>query len=678
MNSRTEPRIRYRAILAWALTLFGFAPCVAQEPPPGRNREAGAVFRDCPACPEMVVVPAGSIMMGSSERFHDEGPRRRVTIGAPFAVGVYEVTFAEWDACVEGGGCGGYEPPDLGWGRGRQPLIHVSWEDAQAYLEWLSSETGHEYRLLRVAEWEYVARAGADVARYSEETDAAPCQVARDVDPDWHPDWVGCFGHAQTAPVGSLEPNAFGLHDVPGNAWEWTEDCRHDVYRWIPTDSVSGLEDCARRQLRGGSWRLVGGLLRGIYLDGLSIGSREPGVGFRVARALNDCDGLDIALVDEGKTRLLLEATRNDNLNLVNALLDAGADPNGDICVIGCTPLFAAVSSASPGVVTALLEAGADANARRTEYYRPSYTPLHHALVGAPEELGQTVTVLLDHGADVNARSGDGLTPLHVAVEYRRSGAVISTLLAAGAERDLTALQLACLHNDQAAVASLLARGVEPDEPDQIGWTPLHFAMFNDPPVTIASLLDAGADPNAVDAHGDSPLIRYLDAAASDADSEGVVVRALLNGGADPNKTDSNGRAPLHFATRYGVRAAVVTALLDAGADPNALDELTGPPLINLLRFNHDLRDDREGSVAVVDVLLRGGADPNLGTGFLRGSPLHVAIRSPVHPAIISLLLDAGADPFARDDVGQLPIDLAEKTWLRTTDVYERLRALGR
>ena len=682
MNSPTEPRTRYRAIVAWALTLFGFVvPCVAQEPAPGRNREAGAVFRDCPACPEMVVVPAGSIIMGLSELSRDEeGPRRRVTIGAPFAVGVYEVTFAEWDACVDRGGCGGYRPADSGRGRGRQPVRNVSWIDAQAYLQWLSGETGQEYRLLRVAEWEYVARAGGTVAaRYAAETDAASCQVDPDLDPeDWHPDWVGCPGHVQTAPVGSLEPNAFGLHDVLGNAWELTEDCGYNVWdRWVPTDS-STPGDCTVRQSRGGSLSLVGGLVRGMFQTGISINSREFGVGFRVARAVADGDGLNIALLDDGYRQLFLRATGDDRLSLVEALLDAGADPNGDRCGAGCIPLFTAVSSASPGVVTALLEAGADPNARRTDYYHSSETPLHHTLVEAPEELGQTVTLLLDHGADVNARRGDGLTPLHVAVKYRRSGVVVSTLLVAGADRDLTALQLASLHNDQAAVASLLARGVDPDEPDQIGWTPLHFAMINDSPVTIASLVDAGADPNAVDAHGDTPLIRYLAAGASNADPEDVVVRALLNGGADPNMTDSNGWAPLHFATRYGVRPAVVTALLDAGADPNAVDELSEPPLINFLRSNRDRWDDREGSVAVVQALLRAGADPNLGTGYLRGSLLHVAIRSPVHPAIISLLLDAGADPFARDDQGQLPIDLAEQNWLRTTDVYERLRALGR
>ena len=114
-------------------------------------------FRDCGECPEMIVVPPGSFTMGSPEseegRDDDEGPRHRVTVGWPFAVGAYEVTFAEWDECVRDGGCGGHEPEDEGWGRGRRPVINVSWDDAVAYAEWLSEETGWTYRLLSEAEW---------------------------------------------------------------------------------------------------------------------------------------------------------------------------------------------------------------------------------------------------------------------------------------------------------------------------------------------------------------------------------------------------------------------------------------------------------------------------------------------------------------------------------------------
>ena len=120
------------------------------------SREPGRSFRDCPVCPVMVVVPAGSFMMGSppseADRHADEGPVHRVTISEPLAVGVYEVTFSEWEACVRGGGCGGYRPADSGWGRGNRPVINVSWKDASAYAEWLSRKTGKRYRLLSESE----------------------------------------------------------------------------------------------------------------------------------------------------------------------------------------------------------------------------------------------------------------------------------------------------------------------------------------------------------------------------------------------------------------------------------------------------------------------------------------------------------------------------------------------
>ena len=124
----------------------------------------GRSFRDCSECPEMVAIPGGSYKMGSpgdeAERSTDEGPQHRVTIPRPIAVGKYEVTFAEWDACIAAGGCGGYRPEDEGWGRGRRPVINVSWNDAKSYVKWLSQETGKGYRLLTESEWEYVARAG--------------------------------------------------------------------------------------------------------------------------------------------------------------------------------------------------------------------------------------------------------------------------------------------------------------------------------------------------------------------------------------------------------------------------------------------------------------------------------------------------------------------------------------
>ncbi len=220
--------------------------------------EPGDTFRDCNECPEMVVVPSGSFLMGSPEdeegRYDNEGPQHRVTIAEPFAIGVYEVTFDEWDACVAAGGCNGYRPDDDGWGRGRRPVINVSWDDAQAYVDWLSDRTGEEYRLPSEAEWEYAARAGT-TTRYwpGDEITAEYANFGRNV--------------GRTIEVGSLgRPNAFGLHDVHGNVWEWVEDCWNDSYAGAPANGTAWTSgDCGRRVLRGGSWDDYPRSLRSAY-----------------------------------------------------------------------------------------------------------------------------------------------------------------------------------------------------------------------------------------------------------------------------------------------------------------------------------------------------------------------------------------------------------------------------
>jgi formylglycine-generating enzyme required for sulfatase activity len=271
-------------------------PCAGVETQVGnetRCLKQGDSFKDCPDCPEMVVVPAGSFMMGWSDGYNKPG--HRVTVAKPFAVGKFEVMFAEWDACVTAGGCK-YRPEDSGWGRGNRPVIDVSWSDITSqYLPWLSRTTGKSYRLLTEAEWEYAARAGSgSMYGWGNELaeNLANCR--------------GCgsrWDNKQTAPVGSFSANAFGLHDMHGNVWEWVQDCHHQGYEGAPTDGSAWISDCTgvasvlsggpwnstgvARVLRGGSWnsepRSLPSTVRANYISD----SRGANIGFRVARTLS-------------------------------------------------------------------------------------------------------------------------------------------------------------------------------------------------------------------------------------------------------------------------------------------------------------------------------------------------------------------------------------------------------
>jgi formylglycine-generating enzyme required for sulfatase activity len=254
----------------------------------------GRVFRDCAECPEMVVVPAGSFSMGSPEnevgRYGDEGPQHLVTIARPFAVGRFEVTFTEWNACVAAGGCS-HRPNDEGGGGGNRPVINVSWNDiTKGYLPWLSRKTGKAYRLLTEAEWEYAARAGT-TGRWSFDGDETRlCVYANHADRTASYTWSNtrCSdGVGGAAEVGRYRPNAFGLHDMHGNAWEWVQDCWNDTYNGAPLDgSAHTAGDCSFRVLRGGSWGSLPRDLRSAHRNRNTPAHRVNGLGFRVGRAL--------------------------------------------------------------------------------------------------------------------------------------------------------------------------------------------------------------------------------------------------------------------------------------------------------------------------------------------------------------------------------------------------------
>ena len=259
-------------------------PVAASDPPrvdQPRPWTPGAVFRDCATCPELVVVPAGRFRMGCvSGRYcqDDEQPVHEVQVGS-FALGVYEVTFEEYERFARA--TGRDRPNDRGWGRGGGPVIGVSWEDAQAYAAWLSDETGEAYRLPSESEWEYAARAGT-TTRYSWGQDIGRNRA----------NCNGCgsrWDSDETAPVGSFAANGWGLHDMHGNVWEWVEDCWHENYAGAPRDGSAWTSggSCGRRVLRGGSWFSHPVNLRSAHRNWVGAGARNDGLGFRVSRTLD-------------------------------------------------------------------------------------------------------------------------------------------------------------------------------------------------------------------------------------------------------------------------------------------------------------------------------------------------------------------------------------------------------
>ena len=227
---------------------------------------------------EMVSIPAGTFRMGdlSGEGLDDEQPVRSVSVPA-FKLGKYEVTYAQWDACVADGGCNGYIPYDYGWGRGNRPVINVSWNDTQFFIDWLNMKTGGNYRLPTEAEWEYAARAGS-TTEYSWGNDIGSNRA--NCDNDYCGDsWD------YTAPVGSFPANPWGLHDMHGNVWEWAQDCWNDSYEGAPTDGSAWTSgNCGRRVVRGGAWNFFARYLRSAYRIWDARTLRNGDNGFRLAQ----------------------------------------------------------------------------------------------------------------------------------------------------------------------------------------------------------------------------------------------------------------------------------------------------------------------------------------------------------------------------------------------------------
>lgn len=281
---------------------------------------------DCQGCPEMVVLPGGTFKMGSrpkdalregatEERAKVERPQHEVTIDSAFLIGVTEVTRDQFAAFATATGhrskgpCTTYDRTEDAFAEsrtrswqdpgfvqtGRDPVVCVDWSDANAYVSWLSIQTGKRYRLPTEAEWEYAARAGTETSRYWGDGRGDACAFANIADRSnlrlrkaqgGNSNFFPCLdGYAATSPVATFKPNAFGLYDVIGNVWEWTQDCFNPSYDGAPSNGAAWLTgDCTRRVARGGSWTSPARHVTVAFRDPDPATYRSSYLGFRVAR----------------------------------------------------------------------------------------------------------------------------------------------------------------------------------------------------------------------------------------------------------------------------------------------------------------------------------------------------------------------------------------------------------
>lgn len=300
VTGRTQDRNWYRIDLAGGATGFVYrslirepvaAPVVPKPAPPVVTKPVPAPVQtpvvahptgsvnDCDSCPEMVVLKPGSFIMGDDHGDRSERPAHRVTIEKPYAIGRYEVTFAQWNACVAANACKALAEISASGLTDKSPARDLSWNDARRYVHWLSTLTGQHYRLPTEAEWEYAARAGTR-SRYwwgeKMEPGKANCK--------------GCGGDwNEEVPVNvdALPPNPFGIYGMNGGVWEWVEDCWHRSYDGAPTDgSAWTSSDCRENVIRGGSWRNDSTYAHSTSRFTYDTDVRFIANGFRVAKTL--------------------------------------------------------------------------------------------------------------------------------------------------------------------------------------------------------------------------------------------------------------------------------------------------------------------------------------------------------------------------------------------------------
>lgn len=260
----------------FALSVLGGTVGAQNDSSGEGSRFAG--IKDCDTCPELAIIPPGEFTMGTNSRHKYERPAHKRTIEKAFAIGIYEVTFDQWKVCFDEGACGEKFPSDHNWGMGNRPVINVTWHDVELYLDWLSKKTGKTYRLPTEAEWEYAARAGSTGEYWWGDEIGSKRANCRDCAPK--------ISH-QSEPVDSFQPNPWGLYNVHGNVWEWTQDCWNKTYDGTPTGQEAWLEgDCRQRVMRSGSWYYFSKNLRSAWRAKNHSQVRSYGIGFRVVREL--------------------------------------------------------------------------------------------------------------------------------------------------------------------------------------------------------------------------------------------------------------------------------------------------------------------------------------------------------------------------------------------------------
>ena len=238
----------------------------------------GDIFKDCKICPEMIVIPAGKFLMGSTKGKKRELPVTEVVIPRPLAVSRYEITFDEWDACHADGGCA-KKPFDRDWGRGKRPVMNVTHDEVWEYMGWISKKTGHTYRLPSEAEWEYAARAGSKTEYWWGDKMVPGAANCRGCGTEW--------SGIKSAPVGSFKPNPWGLYDVHGNVLEHVSDCWSLSLKNLPPEGLPKItKKCTSRTVRGGAWYYLSKVSRSASRARNDIRIYSYFIGFRAFREL--------------------------------------------------------------------------------------------------------------------------------------------------------------------------------------------------------------------------------------------------------------------------------------------------------------------------------------------------------------------------------------------------------